>query len=75
VAKDARQGALVVFRLASRQTVRDWALPGLDPQARYRLSTPERVQVTYRGAELAAGFPVSLPDAYSSALFFVEQLS
>ncbi|MEZ4737181.1 MAG: GH36 C-terminal domain-containing protein [Caldilineaceae bacterium] len=74
VTKDARQGALFVFRLASRQTTHEWAFPGLDPQARYRLSTPEGSQATPRGAELAVGFAVTLPDPYRSALFFVEQL-
>jgi len=75
ITKDARQGALFVFRLASRQTTHEWALPGLDSQARYRLSTPEGLQVTQRGADLAAGFAVTLPDTYCSALFFVEQIS
>ena len=75
VTKDARQGALFVFRLASQQPAREFNLPGLDPGATYRLSTPEGSQLTRRGAELMAGFPITLPTSYSSALFFVEQYS
>ena len=67
--------ARFVFRLASQQRAHEFNLPGLDPGATYRLSTPEGSQLTRRGAELMAGFAVPLPNPYSSALFFVEQYS
>ncbi|MBX3012883.1 MAG: alpha-galactosidase [Caldilineaceae bacterium] len=74
VTKDAQYGVLFVFRLASPQATQEWVLPGLDPQAQYRLMSPDGEPRVVPGRTFATGFAVAMPTTYRSALFVVEQL-
>jgi alpha-galactosidase len=71
-AKDARRGVLFAFRLASSQAQRSFALPGLVPEARYRLRTPEGWSTVRGGAELADGLVVTAEAPFRSVLIAIE---
>ncbi len=71
-AKDSLTGVLFVFRLGSREHTREFALPGLLPQQRYRVSGAEAGFVEKSGAELGAGLLVPIAERYRSALIRVE---
>jgi alpha-galactosidase len=73
VTKDAAQGILFAFRLASAESERHFALPGLEPQAHYSLRTPEGASSDWRGDQLEDGFTVSLDTQYRSALVYFEK--
>ncbi|GIW90736.1 MAG: alpha-galactosidase [Pirellulaceae bacterium] len=73
-AKDAGQGVLFAFRLASAEAERAFALPGLDPGANYRVRTPEGEMMYRSGAQLVDGFPVHTAEPFRSALVHVERL-
>lgn len=73
-AKDRSGGALFAFRLAGAAATRQFALPGLDPAARYRLRTPEGWNSAATGAELAAGLAIDIGEPFGSALIVVEQV-
>jgi alpha-galactosidase len=72
LSKDARQGALFAFRLEGHPG-RELALPGLDPDARYRLTSPEGWTAERSGAELGRGLPVELDAPFRSTILAVEQ--
>ena len=65
-------GRLFVFRLAGSDPQRLFALPGLGPEAMYRLRTPEGWTAIHTGAELAEGLLVDIDELYRSALIYVE---
>jgi hypothetical protein len=73
-AKDARRGVLFAFRLTSGQAQRSFALPGLVPEARYRLRTPEGWSTLRRGAELADGLVVTAEAPFRSVLIAIERV-
>ena len=72
-AKDGERGVLFAFRLAGEQTQGSFALPGLRPDARYRLRTPEGWSAMRRGTELADGLAVTADAPFRSALVAVER--
>lgn len=74
-AKDADCGVLFVFRLASTESQHTFVLPGLRPDVAYRLRTPEGLDITRRGSELATGLLVTVDTVFRSALMFVERLN
>lgn len=74
VTKDGTRGHLFVFRLASAETEHTFALPGLEADARYRLTSPEGAQAERRGAELAAGWLVQAAAPFRAALWLVERI-
>ena len=72
VAKDARRGVLFAFRLASPETARVFALPGLLSAARYRAAAVAGPVTVLPGSALAAGLPVTIERPFQSALWVVE---
>jgi alpha-galactosidase len=73
VAKDADEGVLFAFRLASEQSRRSFALPGLSPDAQYLVTTMQGRRDTYQGAELAMGLAVHCETPFSSDLLTVRR--
>lgn len=73
-AKDARRGVLFAFRLASGHPQRSFPLPGLPPEALYRLRTPEGWSATRRGAELTDGLVVTAETPFRSVLVAIERI-
>lgn len=74
VAKDRSHGTLFAFRLASAHAQHVIALPGLMPDAHYRLLTPEGQEMTETGATLAAGFSIHASQPFRSVLMAVERV-
>ena len=74
-AKNGERGVLFAFRLAGTDAHHLLRLPGLSPNARYRLRSPEGWTAERSGEELAEGLVVDLDEPYRSALVYVEQLS
>jgi hypothetical protein len=73
VSKDATQGVLFAFRLASTSDQRSFALPGLVPDEDYAVTTPEGWRAHRLGAELATGIDVTIDDPFRSALVVVRR--
>jgi alpha-galactosidase len=72
--KDRARGVLFAFRLASRETRRPFGLPGLIPEAQYRVATPEGWSTLHSGADLAKGLVATAEAPFRSALLVVERL-
>lgn len=72
--KDRACGVLFAFRLASPDASQSFALPGLIPDAQYRLETPEGWRAVRRGADLANGELVTTDVTFRSALLWVERV-
>lgn len=73
--KEKERGALLAFRLIGEQAVRTFALPGLDPAARYRVLRFGGEAEERSGQELAAGLVVTAAEPYRSMLIAVERLA
>jgi alpha-galactosidase len=73
-AKAATRGVLFAFRLDSPQARRDFVLPGLDPDAQYRVRTLEGRDELRRGADLLEGLPIVADAPFRSALVSVERM-
>jgi alpha-galactosidase len=74
-ARNGERGVLFAFRLAGTDPQRLLALPGLAPEARYRLRTPEGWTEVRAGDELAEGLLVEIDEHFHSALIYVEHLN
>lgn len=73
LSKDRTRGVLFAFRLASSEGDRSFALPGLLPDARYRLTSPEGLHAEASGTELSEGLIVSTEAPFRSVLIAVER--
>ncbi len=71
-ARDRERGVLFAFRLAGGDPQRVFSLPGLMPQAFYRLRTPEGWTATRTGAELEEGLLIDIDELFRSELIYVE---
>jgi alpha-galactosidase len=72
--KGADRGVLFAFRLASTARRRSFALPGLDPGARYAVTPFGGRRSERTGTELAAGLAVTAGEPFRSALVAVERV-
>ena len=71
--KDSATGVLFAFRLAHGDPSRDLALPGLDPDATYVVSSFEGSTEQRTGRALAAGFTVNAEEPFRSVLISLER--
>ena len=71
--KDRTRGILFAFRLAGAESQRSFPLPGLSPDARYRVETPEGLRDERAGADLAKGLVVIADAPFRSVLVAVER--
>ena len=72
MAKNGRSGVLFAFRLGSPETSRVFALPGLLPDERYRVSLFGNTVTTSSGYALASGLAITIPGQFQSELCLVE---
>jgi alpha-galactosidase len=73
-AKDGSGGVGTLFRLNGADARRDFRLPGLDPDAAYRLIEYGGEARELRGATLATGVPFTIALPYRSIAFRVERV-
>jgi alpha-galactosidase len=71
-AKDGLSGALFVFRLGSREHGRQFGLPGLAPQRRFRVTGAGSDFGVMSGTELGSGLLVRVAEKYRSQLIRIE---
>jgi alpha-galactosidase len=75
VQPDGTGGILFAFRLANGLPERTFALPGLEAQADYHVTSPDGWSATSKGRELEAGIAVAAELPFRSVLLSVEQVA
>jgi hypothetical protein len=72
--KSADRAVLYAFRLQHGDLERTFAIPGLDLNAHYRITSFEGATQELSGRALASGFQVSANEPFRALLFSMERL-